>query len=114
MLFRSGKETAHNLALRAKREGNLDMKQCFMHIKGPEILNMWLGETERQVREIFSRAREKRKEGYLPVVFIDEAESILARKATSAPETNALMPNPDSTTPTTSSSWEMARKCCSI
>jgi len=75
-----GKATAHNLALRAQREGNLDMKQCFMHIKGPEILNMWLGETERQVREIFSRAREKRKEGYLPVVFIDEAESILGTR----------------------------------
>ena len=51
-----------------------------MHIKGPEILNMWLGESERQVREIFSRAREKRKEGYLPVVFIDEAESILGTR----------------------------------
>ena len=78
---RIGKATAHNLALRAQREGNLDMKQCFMHIKGPEILNMWLGESERQVREIFSRAREKRKEGYLPVVFIDEAESILGTRS---------------------------------
>ena len=77
---RIGKATAYNLALQAQREGNRDMKQCFMHIKGPEILNMWLGESERQVREIFSRAREKRKEGYLPVVFIDEAESILGTR----------------------------------
>lgn len=77
---RIGKATAYNLAVRAQREGNTDLKQCFMHIKGPEILNMWLGESERQVREIFSRAREKRKEGFLPVVFIDEAESILGTR----------------------------------
>ena len=51
-----------------------------MHIKGPEILNMWLGESERKIREIFSRARDKRKEGYLPVVFIDEAESVLGTR----------------------------------
>jgi proteasome-associated ATPase len=75
-----GKATAYNLALQAQKEGNPELKQCFMHIKGPEILNMWLGESERQVREIFSRAREKRKEGFLPVVFIDEAESILGTR----------------------------------
>ncbi len=75
-----GKATAFNLASQAQREGNTDLKQCFMHIKGPEILNMWLGESERQVREVFSRAREKRKEGFLPVVFIDEAESILGTR----------------------------------
>ena len=51
-----------------------------MHIKGPEILNMWLGETERMVREIFAQARQKRKEGFLPFIFIDEAESILGTR----------------------------------
>ena len=76
---RIGKATAYNLAVRAQKEG-ANVKQCFMHIKGPEILNMWLGESERRVREIFSRAREKKKEGYLPVVFIDEAESILGTR----------------------------------
>tara|TARA_Y100000588_G_scaffold394744_1_gene516995 strand:+ start:3129 stop:4853 length:1725 start_codon:yes stop_codon:yes gene_type:complete len=75
-----GKATAYNLAKHIQEESNLDLKQCFMHIKGPEILNMWLGESERQVREIFGRARDKRKEGYLPVVFIDEAESILGTR----------------------------------
>ncbi len=77
---RIGKATAYNLAKHIKEESKLSLKQCFMHIKGPEILNMWLGESERQVREIFARAREKRKEGYLPVVFIDEAESILGTR----------------------------------
>ncbi len=75
-----GKATAYNLVKQAQQEAGLDLKECFMNIKGPEILNMWLGESERQIREIFSRAREKRKEGYLPVVFIDEAESVLGTR----------------------------------
>jgi proteasome-associated ATPase len=54
-----------------------------MHIKGPEILNMWLGESERMVREVFQTAREKRKEGFLPFIFIDEAESILGTRRSS-------------------------------
>ena len=75
-----GKATAYNLVQQVQREAGLQLKECFMHVKGPEILNMWLGESERQVREIFSKAREKRKEGYLPVVFIDEAESVLGTR----------------------------------
>ncbi|MDA0748662.1 MAG: AAA family ATPase [bacterium] len=75
-----GKATAYNLVRQAQQEAGLKLKECFMHIKGPEILNMWLGESERQVREIFTRARDKRKEGYLPVVFIDEAESVLGTR----------------------------------
>lgn len=56
---------------------------AFLHVKGPEILNMWLGESERMVRELFAQARTRRKEGALPFIFIDEAESILGtRRAT--------------------------------
>jgi len=56
---------------------------AFLHVKGPEILNMWLGESERMVRELFAQARARRKEGALPFIFIDEAESILGtRRAT--------------------------------
>jgi proteasome-associated ATPase len=75
-----GKATAHNLTQRLKAEEGVDVEGCFLHIKGPEILNMWLGESERKVREIFEIAREKGKEGYLPFVFIDEAESILGTR----------------------------------
>ncbi len=75
-----GKATAYNLVRHIREEEGVDVKEYFMHIKGPEILNMWLGETERMVREIFSQAREKRKEGFLPFVFIDEAESILGTR----------------------------------
>ncbi len=75
-----GKATAYNLTQQLKRETGEEMREYFMHIKGPEILNMWVGESERMVREIFTTAREKRKEGYLPFLFIDEAESILGTR----------------------------------
>lgn len=75
-----GKATAYNLTERLRIETGQDVEGCFLHIKGPEILNMWLGESERKVREIFQGAREKRDEGKLAFVFIDEAESILGTR----------------------------------
>jgi proteasome-associated ATPase len=75
-----GKATAYNLTRQLKEQTGENMQQFFMHIKGPEILNMWVGESERMVREIFATAREKRKEGFLPFIFIDEAESILGTR----------------------------------
>lgn len=53
---------------------------AFLHVKGPEILNMWLGESERIVRDLFDQARARRKNGALPFIFIDEAESILGTR----------------------------------
>jgi proteasome-associated ATPase len=52
-----------------------------MLINGPKILNMWLGETERQIREVFATAREKAANGHLVFIFIDEAESILRTRS---------------------------------
>ncbi len=78
-----GKATAYNLTQQLEKKTGEKMKEYFMHIKGPEILNMWVGESERMVREIFATAREKRKEGYLPFLFIDEAESILGTRRAS-------------------------------
>jgi proteasome-associated ATPase len=75
-----GKATAYNLTRQLTEKTGENMQQFFMHIKGPEILNMWVGESERMVREIFATAREKRKQGYLPFIFIDEAESILGTR----------------------------------
>ncbi|MFO0774436.1 MAG: AAA family ATPase [Nitrospiraceae bacterium] len=67
---------------------------AFLHIKGPEILSMWLGESERIVRELFAKARARRAEGALPFIFIDEAESILGtrRAMRSFNITNTLVP----------------------
>jgi proteasome-associated ATPase len=53
---------------------------AFLHVKGPEILNMWLGESERMIRDLFAQARARRKEGALPFIFIDEAEAILGTR----------------------------------
>ncbi|MGC3988488.1 MAG: AAA family ATPase [Chthoniobacteraceae bacterium] len=78
-----GKATAYNLTTKLASQSGRGMREYFMHIKGPEILNMWVGESERMVREIFATAREKRREGYLPFLFIDEAESILGTRRAS-------------------------------
>jgi proteasome-associated ATPase len=75
-----GKATAYNLTRQLREKTGQDHREYFMHVKGPEILNMWVGESERQVRELFARAREKAKEGFLPFIFIDEAESILGTR----------------------------------
>ena len=75
-----GKATAYNLTRQLREKTGSDHREYFMHVKGPEILNMWVGESERQVRELFARAREKAKEGFLPFIFIDECESILGTR----------------------------------
>src|SRR3954463_15325184 len=78
-----GKATAYNLTKQLREKSGEDMREYFMHVKGPEILNMWVGESERMVREIFATAREKRREGFMPFLFIDEAESILGTRRAS-------------------------------
>ncbi len=78
-----GKATAYNLTKQLREKTGNEMKEYFMHVKGPEILNMWVGESERIVRDIFATAREKRREGFLPFLFIDEAESILGTRRAS-------------------------------
>ncbi|MGC8666858.1 MAG: AAA family ATPase [Chthonomonadales bacterium] len=76
-----GKATAYNLTREYRLRTRRDVKEYFMYINGPKILNMWLGESERMVREIFSTAREKARDGYLVFIFIDEAESILRTRS---------------------------------
>jgi proteasome-associated ATPase len=58
----------------------VDHPEFFLHVKGPEILNMWVGESERQVRDLFAQCRERASEGALAFLFIDEAESILGTR----------------------------------
>src|ERR1044072_6965820 len=78
-----GKATAYNLTKQLREKCGEETREYFMHVKGPEILNMWVGESERIGRDIFATAREKRKEGFLPFLFIDEAESILGTRRAS-------------------------------
>ena len=76
-----GKATAYNLTREYSERVGKEVKEYFMYISGPKILNMWLGETERMVREIFSTARAKAKEGRLVFIFMDEAESVLRTRS---------------------------------
>ncbi|MFP5336291.1 MAG: proteasome ATPase [Actinomycetes bacterium] len=71
------KAVAHSLAVQAaQRLGLSEAKSYFLNIKGPELLNKYVGETERHIRLIFARAREKASEGTPVVVFFDEMESL--------------------------------------
>jgi len=75
-----GKATAYNLRQQIHAETGVDHPEFFLHVKGPEILNMWVGESERQVRDLFAQCRERAAEGSLAFLFIDEAESILGTR----------------------------------
>lgn len=78
-----GKATAHNITKAYSERIGKKIEEYFMYISGPKILNMWLGETERMVREIFQTARDKAKEGKLVFIFFDEAESVLRTRSNS-------------------------------
>src|SRR5207248_2575166 len=75
-----GKATAYNLRQQVKAQTGVDRPEFFLHVKGPEILNMWVGESERQVRDLFAQCRERANDGALAFLFIDEAESILGTR----------------------------------
>lgn len=73
------KAVAHSLA---QRSGDETTRSYFLNIKGPELLDKYVGETERQLRLIFSRAREKATGGSPVVVFFDEMESLFRTRGT--------------------------------
>jgi len=75
-----GKATAWNLREQLRAQTGEDHPEFFLHVKGPEILNMWVGESERQVRDLFAQCRERARDGQLAFLFIDEAESILGTR----------------------------------
>jgi proteasome-associated ATPase len=85
-----GKAAAHNLRVQLLAETGNDHPEFFLSVKGPEILNMWLGESERQVRDLFAQCREKAAEGHLAFLFIDEAESILGTRHAARVGSNIL------------------------
>ncbi len=66
----------------AERTGRSDARSYFLNVKGPELLNKYVGETERQIREIFQRAKERSEEGLPVIVFFDEMDSIFRTRGT--------------------------------
>jgi len=77
------KAVANSLAQKvAQRTGDEKGRSYFINIKGPELLNKYVGETERQIRMIFQRAREKSEEGWPVIVFFDEMDSMFRTRGT--------------------------------
>jgi proteasome-associated ATPase len=70
------KAVANNLAARISEKRGEKVKGYFLNIKGPELLNKYVGETERKIREIFIKAREKAAEDVPVVVFFDEMDAL--------------------------------------
>jgi proteasome-associated ATPase len=77
------KAVANSLAKKVSEQtGSPDVRSYFLNIKGPELLNKWVGETERQIRLIFQRAKEKSDEGVPVIVFFDEMDSLFRTRGT--------------------------------
>lgn len=77
------KAVANSLAKKvAHRTGDDKGRSYFINVKGPELLNKYVGETERQIRLIFQRAREKCDEGWPVIVFFDEMDSMFRTRGT--------------------------------
>jgi proteasome-associated ATPase len=77
------KAVANSLAKKvAEVSGDVQGRSYFLNIKGPELLNKYVGETERQIRLVFERAREKSEEGWPVIVFFDEMDSLFRTRGT--------------------------------
>jgi proteasome-associated ATPase len=78
----------------AEKTGREDAHSYFLNVKGPELLNKYVGETERQIRLIFQRAKEKSDEGFPVIVFFDEMDSIFRTRGSgiSSDVENTIVP----------------------
>jgi proteasome-associated ATPase len=77
------KAVANSLAKKVgELSGDAHTRSYFLNIKGPELLNKYVGETERQIRLVFQRAREKSEEGVPVIVFFDEMDSLFRTRGT--------------------------------
>jgi proteasome-associated ATPase len=77
------KAVANSLSQKvAELSGNRNVRSYFLNIKGPELLNKYVGETERQIRLVFQRAREKAEEGVPVIIFFDEMDSLFRTRGT--------------------------------
>lgn len=69
----------------AKKLGHLtgkEVRSFFLHVKGPELLNKYVGESERQVREVFKKAKERAADGNPVIVFFDEMDALFRTRGT--------------------------------
>ena len=76
------KAVANSLAKKVAAVTGDTARSYFFNIKGPELLNKYVGETERQIRLVFQRAREKSEEGWPVIIFFDEMDSMFRTRGT--------------------------------
>ena len=76
------KAVANSLAKKVTESTGREARSFFLNIKGPELLNKYVGETERHIRLVFQRAREKAADGTPVIVFFDEMVSLFRTRGT--------------------------------
>ncbi|GJL62697.1 MAG: proteasome-associated ATPase [Nitrospirales bacterium] len=76
------KAVANSIAQKLKHLTGKDIRSYFLHVKGPELLNKYVGESERQIREVFAKAKEKASNGYPVIVFFDEMDALFRTRGT--------------------------------
>jgi proteasome-associated ATPase len=88
------KAVANSLAKKVSERTGHEGKSYFLNIKGPELLNKYVGETERHIRLVFQRAREKASEGTPVIVFFDEMDSLFRTRGSgvSSDVENTIVP----------------------
>jgi len=76
------KAVANSIAKRLESKKGKDVRSYFLHVKGPELLNKYVGESERQIREVFNKAKERAEEGVPVIVFFDEMDALFRTRGT--------------------------------
>ncbi len=76
------KAVAASLSKKLGDRGGKEIRSFFLHVKGPELLNKYVGETERKIREIFKKAKERAEEGHPVIIFFDEMDALFRTRGT--------------------------------
>ncbi len=76
------KAVANSIAKKLGHRTGKEVRSFFLHVKGPELLNKYVGESERQIREVFQKAKEKAQEGMPVIVFFDEMDALFRTRGT--------------------------------
>ncbi len=76
------KAVANSIARKLGHLTGKEVRSYFLHVKGPELLNKYVGESERQVREVFKKAKERASSGHPVIVFFDEMDALFRTRGT--------------------------------
>lgn len=76
------KAVANSIAKKLGDRSGKEIRSYFLHVKGPELLNKYVGESERQIREVFKKAKERAEDGHPVIVFFDEMDALFRTRGT--------------------------------